>query len=119
MIKNIKKDTEFEKMKWILQSILDKHSPSNKQISVKNLNKEQIRYFCRLLLENNDEKRIIIMNEIGQKYKKDKYEFYNEYLEILKHKEIFNNHMNIIKSTDWLLDDMEAENEVTKKLNDI
>ncbi len=119
MIKNIEEDVEFEKMKETLQSILDKHLSPDKQIFVKNLNKEQVRYLCRLLLEKNDKKRVAIMEKIEKKYKKAKYEFYDEYLEILKHKEIIDNYVNIIKDTDNLLDDVEIDNEVNKKLNDL
>ncbi len=119
MMKTIKEDAEFKKMKQTVQDILDRHLPSDKKISVTNCNKEQIWYLCRLLLEKNEEKRLKIMKEIEKKYKKAKYEFYNEYLEILKHKEIFDNYLNIMRSTDDLLDDVDAENEINKKMDNI
>ena len=118
-MKNIKEDVKFQKMKQTVQSILDKYLPSDKQFSVKNYNKEQIWYLCRLLLEKDNEKRLAIIEEIKEKYKEARYEFHNEYLEILKHKEIFDNYMSIARSADDLLNDVDAENEVSIKLKDI
>ena len=118
-MKNTKEDVEFKKMKQTVQDILDKRLPSDKRISVENCNKEQIWYLCRLLLEKDEKNRLKIIKEIEKKYKKAKYEFYNEYLEILKHKEIYDNHLNLIKSADDLLNDVDAENEMNKKIKNI
>ena len=38
LMKNIKEDVKFQKMKQTVQSILDKYLPSDKQFSVKNYN---------------------------------------------------------------------------------
>ena len=55
LMKKKQDDIRFEKMKKTLQSILDNHLPSDKQFSVKDFNKEQVWYVCRLLLEKDDE----------------------------------------------------------------
>ena len=118
-MKSVKEDVEFKRMKQTVQDILDRHLPSDRQFSVKDYNKEQIWYLCRLLLEKDNEKRLAIIEEIKEKYKEARYEFHSEYLEILKHKEIFDNYMSIARSTDDLLSDVDVENELSRKLKDV
>ncbi len=119
LMKNIEEDAKFQKMKQTVQSILDKHLPSDKQFSVRDYNKEQIWYLCRLLLEKDDEKRKVIWNEIQDKLKYAKYEYEKQFSEILKHKEEFDNCVSNLKTMDDLVNDVEAENEIDENLKRI
>ena len=115
-MKNNTKDVKFEEMKQTVQNILDKYLPSDKRFSVKDYNKEQIRYLCRLLLEKNDEKRMVIWDEIRSKLKNAKYEYENKFYEILEHKEKFDYFVSNLKNKDDLVNDVNVENEIDKKL---
>ena len=119
VMRNIKEDAKFEKMKQTVQSILDKYLPSDKQFSVKDYNKQQIWYLCRLLLEKDDEKRKVIWDEIQNELKYAKYEYEKQFSEILKHKEEFDNFVSNLKSMDDLVNDIEAENEIDDNLKNI
>ena len=119
IMKSIKEDVEFKKMKQTVQDILDRHLPSDKQFSVKDYNKEQIWYLCRLLLAKHDEERKAIWDEIQWKLRYAKYEYGKQFYEILKHKEEFDNYVSNLKDMDGLINDVESENEIDENLNNI
>lgn len=112
-------NNEFEEYKKTVQSIIDKYLPEGKKFSVKDFNKEQIWYVCRLLLEKDDEKRKKIWKEIDGKLNLSKYEYEKQYYEIMKNKELFDNYNNSTKDIDNLTDDIEAESKMDAYLDNI
>jgi hypothetical protein len=86
-------DSKFVEMKKILQSILDRHLPPEKRLSVESFDKESVFYLCNLLLEKDDNKRDIIWKKID-KIRNDKMqEFQNDLADIEKKKAEFDNYL--------------------------
>lgn len=106
----------LEEYKTIVQNIINKYFPEDKRFSVKDYNKEQLWYVCRLLLEKDNKKRKEIWKEIAEKLRIAKYEYEKKYYEIVKNKELFDNYNNSIEDIDDLANDIEVENEIDTSL---
>ena len=102
-----------------VQKRINKYFPEDKRFSVENFNKEQLWYICRLFLEKDDKERGKIRKEIEYKLNHAKYEYEKQYYEIIKNKELFDNHNNLIKDVDNLVNVIEAGSELDDSLDDI
>lgn len=102
-----------------IQKIINKYFSEDKRFSVENFGKEQLWYICRLFLEKDDKKRGKIRKEIEYKLNHAKFEYERQYYEIIKNKELFDNHNNIIKDVDNLVNDIESESELDDSLDEI
>ena len=112
-----KEDPKFAEMKTILQSILDKHLPPEKRLSVETFDKEDVFYLCTLLLEKDNEKRNHIRDKIKkiQNYKMQ--EFQIALAEIEREKTKIDNYQITSDELNFLADNISAENEMEVMLD--
>lgn len=112
-------EQELEEFKLTVQKIIDKYLPDGKEFSVKDFNQEQLWYICRLLMEKDDVKRKKIRKEIVDKTDQAKYEYKEQYYEIVKNKELFDSYTGSVGNIDDLANDIEAERDMDNDLNNI
>ena len=102
-------EKKLEEYKNTIQNIIDKYFPENLRFSVKDYTQEQIRYVSRLLLEKDEKKRRIILNEINEKIKSMEYEYEKVFSEVENYKRKYDNQMEIFDNLEKLIDDIELE----------
>lgn len=119
-------EEELNECRATVQKILDKYLPEEKRFSVQNFSQEWLYELVSLILEKDEKEREKIRaqieekrNKIIERLKKEEYELHQEYIEIEKKKEEYDNIFNSINELNWLSESTIIDKELDEDLENI
>ena len=109
-------EKQLDGFKVTIQKIIDKYLPEESRFSVKDMNAEQIYYVASVLSEKDEKKREKIRKELEKKSREANKTLKEDYLQILSLKEKYNNIFKSANDLSWLKEDIDADIDLLKKI---